>query len=608
MLRKTTSVLLIFLSSALLGIDSDIEKAIELRINRNFVKAERLLKKYSSPVSFESLKSSEKIEFLRGLLELAHIRALKDDVPGSLALLNWAEGRKDPYQRAIACVKYAEILLDLDEFERASAYLKNADEIIGKRATEEESGAAIGQGGTTADTGAIWRDLRDNAAVLKAEIEAETLKKKFGASYGNYVKLRRLQVLLKRSRTPRYLKEAMRLADELIETDPASQFAAAAGYLKGEILASRLKENSPKKEIKEVKDYLEKFVRQQPDGLYRGEALMLLGKISLEIEWNVKNAEKYYSQALDWFRKAREKRDAVSLYAAMNDDLKKQSTPTQKTTALNQWKNIVYYDQDPLKLYNTVSSPPWYINDKEKDCCLWLGFIALSDGNAEQAKAYWSKVQFLDESSGSESAPYPDLMKRLMSACRFNMFILSAEELASVKDRNMKLRLNFASMYYMMGRLEEADAFFSAIFRETDDYEIKALCMLCRGGIADIKPGNKKAALQTFEWIVKQKCLKNSIHYGSGIYQYANTLMGVPDGFNKALPLYREYLKNFRNKNRWDYYRDAGYKEICCLILQKKFGEAERRFESYKKTKNDSFVKALEYKFKVINNRKRESK
>ena len=592
----------------MLGVEPDWEKAVVFRKTGQIVKAERLLKKYSSPVSFESLKSSEKIDFLRGLLELAHIRALKDDVPGALALLNWAEGRKDPYQRAIACIKYAEILLDLGEFERSSAYLKNADEIIRNRAAEEDTGAAIGQGGVVADSGAVWRDLRDNADVLRAEIEAETLKKKFGASYGNYVKLRRLQVLLKRSRTPRYLKEAMRLADELIETDPASQFAAAAGYLKGEILASRLKENSPKKEIKEVKDYLEKFVRQQPDGLYRGEALMLLGKISLEIEWNAKNAEKYYSQALDWFRKAREKRDAVSLYAAMNDDLKKQSTPTQKTTALNQWKNIVYYDQDPLKLYNTVSSPPWYINDKEKDCCLWLGFIALSDGNAEQAKAYWSKVQFLDESSGSESAPSPDLMKRLMSACRFNMFILSAEELASVKDRNMKLRLNFASMYYMMGRLEEADAFFSAIFRETDDYEIKALCMLCRGGIADIKPGNKKAALQTFEWIVKQKCLKNSIHYGSGIYQYANTLMGVPDGFNKALPLYREYLKNFRNKNRWDYYRDAGYKEICCLILQKKFGEAERRFESYKKTKNDSFVKALEYKFKVINNRKRESK
>ena len=600
---KKVMLATLILSGDLLFSDSGHTDAVRLRQSGDYAKAEQVLKKYSSPAKFDSLNPTEKLEFLRGLLELAHIRALKDDVPGSLALLNWAEGRKDPYQRAIACVKYAEILLDLGEFERANAYLKNADEIISKRATEGDTGAAIGQGGTTADTGAIWRDLGDDANVLKAEIEAETLKKKFGASYGNYVKLRRLQVLLKRSRTPRYMKEAMRLADELIETDPASQFAAAAGYLKGEIRASRLKENSPKKEIKEVKDYLEKFVKQQPDGIYRGEALMLLGKISLEIEWNAKDAEKYYSQALTWFRKAREKRDAMSLYTAMNDELKKQSTPTQKPTSLDQWKNIVYHDHDPLKLYNTVSSPPWYINDKEKDCCLWLGFIALSDGNAELAKGYWTKVQFLDESSGSESAPYPDLMKRLMSACRFKMFILSADELASVKDRNMKLRLNFASMYYMMGRLEEADAFFSAIFRETDDYEIKALCMLCRGGIADIKLGNKKAALQTFEWIIKQKRLKNSIHYGSGIYQYANTLMGVPDGFNKALPLYREYLKNFKNKNRWDYYRDAGYKEIFCLILQKKFGEARRRFESYKKTKNDFFVKVLDYKFKMINSK-----
>ena len=97
-----------------------------------------IVEKYSSLAKFDSLNPTEKIEFLRGLLELAHIRALKDDVPGSLALLNWAEGRKDPYQRAIACVKYAEILLDLDEFERANAYLKNADEIIGKRATEED--------------------------------------------------------------------------------------------------------------------------------------------------------------------------------------------------------------------------------------------------------------------------------------------------------------------------------------------------------------------------------------------------------------------------------------------------------------------------------------
>ena len=118
----------VLITVPLFGTETDLEKAIKFRKGEEYAKAERLLKKYSSPAGFDALKSSEKIDFLRGLLELAHIRALKDDVSGSLSLLNWAEGRKDPYQRAIACVKYAEILLDLGEFERASAYLKNAYE------------------------------------------------------------------------------------------------------------------------------------------------------------------------------------------------------------------------------------------------------------------------------------------------------------------------------------------------------------------------------------------------------------------------------------------------------------------------------------------------
>ena len=366
-MRRAIAILFTACGMLLQAAESDLEKAVEPRRTERLSEAAQLLKAYSSPAGFDMLSSPEKIEFLRGLLELAHIRALQDDVPGALSLLNWAEGRKDPYQRAIACVKYAEILLDLGEFERASGYLKNADELIEQRATVEDSGAAVGQGGALVDTGAAWRDLSDDADVLKAEIESETLKKKFGASYGNYVKLRRLQVLLKRSRTPRYLKEAMELADELMETDPASQFAAAAGYLKGEIMTSRPKEESPKKEIKEVKGYLEKFIKQQPDGLYRGEALMLLGKISLEIEWDAKDAEKFYKQALDWFRKAREKRDALSLYAPVNDDLKTQILPTQRPTTLDQWKRIVYHDEDPLKLYNTANAPVWYMDDKEKN-------------------------------------------------------------------------------------------------------------------------------------------------------------------------------------------------------------------------------------------------
>ena len=137
-MRRAIAILFTACGMLLQAAESDLEKAVELRRTERLSEAAQLLKAYSSPAGFDALSSPEKIEFLRGLLELAHIRALQDDVPGALSLLNWAEGRKDPYQRAIACVKYAEILLDLGEFERASGYLKNADELIEQRAAVEE--------------------------------------------------------------------------------------------------------------------------------------------------------------------------------------------------------------------------------------------------------------------------------------------------------------------------------------------------------------------------------------------------------------------------------------------------------------------------------------
>ena len=548
MRAKTKAFLFLFNAIVLLQAESTLEKAVELRKTEQYSKAEQLLKKYSSPAKFELLNSTEKIEFLRCLLELAHIRALKDDVTGSLSLLNWAEGRKDPYLRAIACVKYAEILLDLGEFERANAYLKNADEIICRRATEEETGAAIGQGGTTADTGAIWRDLGDDANALKAEIESEEMKKTFGATYGNYVKLRRLQNLVKRSGTPRYLKEAQKVADEIIETDPASQFAAAAGYLKGEILASRLKENSPKKEIKEVKDYLNQFVKQQPDGLYRGEALMLLGKISLEIEWNAKDAEKYYSQALAWFRKAREKRDALSLYAAMNDDLKKQSVPTQKPTTLNQWKRIVYHDEDPLKLYNTANAPVWYVDDKEKNCVYALGFLAFADGKYDVAKSYWEKILSLSPDVAALDQRLPNVQTRLLQACRLRAMAFWPEEKSPLKSSDLKLRILKNEYLILLEKFDDAYQGFEKLQRTNDEY-VKVLSAFGMMTAVDLtgRDGSKQQAEKLCHWILSRRKLSKEPIYArallfSGLLKVSRNAME-----REALPCFEQYVKQFPN-------------------------------------------------------------
>ena len=546
MVFRLLFITLLFAVLNSLSAESDWRKAAELRRNSEYSQAEKLLKKYSSPARFDSLKTTEKIEFLRGLLELAHVKALQDDISGSLALLNWAEGRSDEYQRSIACVKYAEILLDLGEFERAQGYLKNADEIIRKRVANEDTGIAIGQGSDTADTGAVWRGLRDQSDALKADIEAEAMKKKFGATYGNYVKLRRLQNLVKRSGTPRYLKEAQRVADEIIETDPASQFAAAAGYLKGEILASRLKESSPKKEIKEVKDYLNRFVKQQPDGLYRGEALMLLGKISLEIEWNAKDAEKYYSLALAWFRKAREKRDALSLYAAMNDDLKKQSTPTQKPTTLNQWKRIVYHDEDPLKLYNTANAPVWYVDDKEKNCIYVLGFLAFADGKYDNAKQYWEKILSLSPDIAAVDQRLPNVQSRLLQACRMNAMAFWPEEKAFLKQSGLRLKFLNSEYLILIEQFDEAIKGFEKLAK-TSDIRQKALAYIGMLIAVDLtgRNGSKEKAEEFCNWILQQKRLSKEPIYARALLFGGQLKTSRNDMEKKAIPFFKRYIQQF---------------------------------------------------------------
>ena len=73
MRAKTKAFLFLFNAIVLLQAESTLEKAEELRKTEQYSKAEQLLKKYSVPADFAGLSSSEKPEFLRGVLELAHV-------------------------------------------------------------------------------------------------------------------------------------------------------------------------------------------------------------------------------------------------------------------------------------------------------------------------------------------------------------------------------------------------------------------------------------------------------------------------------------------------------------------------------------------------------
>jgi len=570
----------------------------------NLNKAEKVLSKFSSPSGFDRLPAKVAIPYLRCLLENAHIKALKKDLPGALMLLNWAESRKRDYERAFSCMKYAEILLDLNETERANAYLRNVKQILAKHINESTaSGGAIGQGSKTLDTESTWRTLRDQANHLALEIEEVQLSKKFGATYASYVKLRRLQRIVKRSKSPRYFNEAIKLCEEIEESDPESQFAAAAGYLKAQLLLKNPTQY-PKKAIKEAKDQLEKFIKSNPEGLYRGEALMLLGKISLEKEWDAKDAEKYYSQALTWFKQAREKRDAMSLYAPLNNDLKIQTKASQKPTTLDKWKRTVYHKEDPLKLYNTASSPSWYVSDKEKNCLFMLGFLKFIDDDYSTASKFWTQAGHLDSDFMQLSAArQPNAMKRLLAACKVGYMAFTRKEKEYVKNKKNQLLLAYAELNYILARFDQAINFYQQILNnpKSNQYE-KALANMGIGASVEIqaKKEYKKEAEKYFKQVLDNKKLKKSEIYGSALARYAYSVMGTYKGYNKAIDMYEYYVKNFP-KGRYN--TEARYHRICCYLHMGKKDKAKRlyrkeRFEE--KWPNSGYTEDLQDMFKKL--------
>ncbi|MDD4181341.1 MAG: tetratricopeptide repeat protein, partial [Victivallaceae bacterium] len=303
---------------------------------------------------------------------------------------------------------------------------------------------------------------------------------------------------------------------------------------------------SPKQEIKEAKNYLEKFVKQQPDGLYRGEALMLLGKISLEIEWNAKDAEKYYSQALEWFRKAREKRDAVSLYAAINDDLKKQSVPTQKPTTLNQWKRIVYHDEDPLKLYNIANAPVWYIDDKEKECVYAYGFLLFAAGKYDQAKSYWDQILSLSPDIAELDQRLPNVQTRLLQACRLNAMAFWPEEKASIKSSDLRLRILMNEYLILIERLDDAYHGFEKLSQVNNPLQ-KAIAYMGMIVAVDLtgRDGSKEQAEKLCNWILQQKQLSKEPIYARAVLFAGQLKTSRNDMERQALPFFEQYVEQF---------------------------------------------------------------
>jgi TolA-binding protein len=154
----------------------------------------------------------------------------------------------------------------------------------------------------------------------------------------------------------------------------------------------------------------------------------------------------------------------VSLYAAIGDDLKTQIFPTQKPTTLNQWKRIVYHDEDPLKLYNTASSPVWYIDDKEKNCLFILGLCAFLNENYDKASKVWRDGCRLNTDTMQLAANnWPNMLMRLSDAAKFKTMTFPPQIKKLLKSEKERIKIQTAEFYYILERFEDMQKLFQNI-------------------------------------------------------------------------------------------------------------------------------------------------
>ncbi|MAX25616.1 MAG: hypothetical protein CMJ19_14045 [Phycisphaeraceae bacterium] len=547
-------------------------------------KAAELTKKYRQTAGYSDLHPAVAIQYLRCLLEAAHGLVLQDKITEALPLLNWAETRPREYDMALSCTKYAEILIEIKEADRSEAYCRKVRAVSRKHSSNnKDSGTAIGQGSANLSTSAIWNDLNSRVDIVEAAIQSQRMNERFGEEYGQYVMMRMYMDV-------GHYGLAAEVAQGIIKKFPDSIFAAAAGYCYGVCLLHDRSEQSEKVRCKNTIGWLQEFVDQDPEGLYRGEALMLLGKIALEKAWDSQNSMSFYSKALNYFVSAREKRNYLSLYAPVSEDLYKYINPDQRLTTYNTWLRTERHKQDPVKLYNTSTAPPWYRNEQEKECHLAIGFLFFANDKFDDARKHWSKIINLDEGLQAMDPRMPNLQKRLLGALDNKYIVLPKHEKLNIKNSVLEIEILYAEFLFCMEKFNEAILVFDRISKNSDRVLEKAIVMTLKGMAIDIgaisgsSGDSKKRASKCYEWVLEQdEKLCGLSLYTTAMYNYAFSLIGTSYGKVDAIKIYKKLLydKKYSSCLRDDYVEPAVYGLVVSLLYTDKQEQAKDVYRDY---------------------------
>ncbi len=266
-------------------------------------------------------------------------------------------------------------------------------------------------------------------------------------------------------------KEAARLAKNKHETpvDAAPQdarqglaaespFEAAALYQSCRLY---LEKGAPA-EQKQALAFLEKFIANHPDGLYRGMAHRLLLETAL-MHRNLKAARQWSAKLEAWIVRARKQKEwefgqlLQGICAAAGDRV----APPTREWARDSWGNLHPVAETPGQMRHERSAP-WVLDDLEDWSARYAGFFLYADGKYDAALKQWERITKLDAAAScTDGSCGPTDFTRLQASAE-DKRMMAMEEEAKLFDGNKALKtwLLLGEMWYIGQQFDRAEFVF----------------------------------------------------------------------------------------------------------------------------------------------------
>jgi len=251
--------------------------------------------------------------------------------------------------------------------------------------------------------------------------------------------------------------QAIAIYDQIIEKFPEGMLADASRLYRCVCLAKLGR-------INEAITGLEAFCKADPDGLYRGEALKLLGDLALQDAWDLKTSGKYYLAAITWCEGVQQRTRAARLYAVPGKCAEVSKAP-------DSWQQMDEYGVIEQKsvpegaIINRTTTP-WYLNRLREQLHFALGFTLAASGKWDEAGDQFQRAAAFNELlTEAEKRKYLNAGMRLKGSCEKKAFVGTDYENQNLRG-TIRTAIMWADFCHMRQEFTQAISLYERIYAQ----------------------------------------------------------------------------------------------------------------------------------------------